>query len=149
MTGSSPGPSPSSGPSEDENIGVFGIAPQGSPDPSAPGSPEVTAPKPSPEVSTERSPEGSPEENPFPGFTVAPGATLSVKMRLAVTSDAVANEVVAHAAVVQRYGDDGDWVGESNDYRFRIQGADEAGVTGDQNTENTENADEHREHRER
>jgi hypothetical protein len=54
---------------------------------------------------------------------VAPGATLSVKVRLAVTSDAVANDVVAHAAVVQRQGDDGDdgdWVGQSNDYRFRI-----------------------------
>ncbi|MFD3598096.1 hypothetical protein [Streptomyces sp. NPDC058656] len=65
------------------------------------------------------------DEAPFPGFTVAPGATLSVKVRLAVTSDAVANEVVAHAAVVQRQGDDGDdgdWVGQSNDYRFRILG---------------------------
>ncbi|MFC8666981.1 hypothetical protein [Streptomyces sp. NPDC057199] len=65
------------------------------------------------------------DEAPFPGFTVAPGATLSVKVRLAVTSDAVANDVVAHAAVVQRRGDDGDdgdWVGQSNDYRFRILG---------------------------
>jgi len=63
------------------------------------------------------------DEAPFPGFTVAPGATLSVKVRLAVTSDAVANDVVARAAVVQRQGDDdGDWVGQSNDYRFRILG---------------------------
>ncbi|MEU9958141.1 hypothetical protein [Streptomyces sp. NPDC050982] len=92
------------------------------------------------------------EEAPFPGFTVAPGATLSVKVRLAVTSDAEANDVVAHAAVVQRQGDDGDdgdWVGQSNDYRFRILGEgkgegerkgdetgevggkDDAGITGD------------------
>lgn len=56
----------------------------------------------------------------FPGFTVAPGATVSVTVRLAVTSDAVPNDVVANAAVVQRHDDDGDWVGESNDYRFRI-----------------------------
>ncbi|WUR82526.1 hypothetical protein OG967_28980 [Streptomyces phaeochromogenes] len=73
------------------------------------------------------------EEAPFPGFTVAPGATLSVKVRLAVTSDAVANDVVAHAAVVQRQGDDGDdgdWVGQSNDYRFRILGEGE-GEEGD------------------
>ncbi|NGO12964.1 hypothetical protein G5C60_36545 [Streptomyces sp. HC44] len=56
----------------------------------------------------------------FPGFTVAPGATLSVKVRLAVASDAVPNDVVANAAVVQRHDDDGDWVGQSNDYRFRI-----------------------------
>ncbi|MFJ4831524.1 hypothetical protein ACIP79_16605 [Streptomyces sp. NPDC088747] len=57
----------------------------------------------------------------FPGFTVGPGRTLTVKVRLSVTSDAaVPNDVVANAAVVQRHDDDGDWVGESNDYRFRI-----------------------------
>jgi hypothetical protein len=33
----------------------------------------------------------------------------------------VANEVTANAAVVQRHEDDGDWVGESGDYRFRIR----------------------------
>ncbi|MER7188049.1 hypothetical protein ABT404_52820 [Streptomyces hyaluromycini] len=58
----------------------------------------------------------------FPGFTVAPGATVSVKVRLAVTSDAVRNGVTANAAVVQRQGSDGEWVGESNDYRFGIGG---------------------------
>ncbi|MDN0197057.1 hypothetical protein [Streptomyces sp. S.PNR 29] len=57
----------------------------------------------------------------FPGFSVGPGRTLTVKVRLAVTSDAVANEVTAVAAVVQRHDDDGDWVGQSNDYRFRIE----------------------------
>ncbi|MEU9155463.1 hypothetical protein AB0D59_34130 [Streptomyces sp. NPDC048417] len=60
--------------------------------------------------------------NDFPGFTVAPGATVSVKVRLAVTSDAGPNAVTANAAVVQRRGSDGDWVGESNDYRFGIGG---------------------------
>ncbi|MCC9703962.1 cell wall protein [Streptomyces sp. MNU76] len=55
------------------------------------------------------------------GFTVLPGRTLAVKVRLSLTSDATApNEVVANAAVVERRGDDGTWVGESNDYRFRI-----------------------------
>ncbi|MER7836835.1 hypothetical protein ABTY98_13190 [Streptomyces sp. NPDC096040] len=58
----------------------------------------------------------------FPGLTVAPGATVSVKVRLAVASDAVPNAVTANAAAVQRRGDDGDWVGESNDYRFGIGG---------------------------
>ncbi|MGW7426912.1 hypothetical protein ACWGJB_44195 [Streptomyces sp. NPDC054813] len=58
----------------------------------------------------------------FPGLTVAPGATVSVKVRLAVTSDAGPNAVTANAAVVQRRGSDGDWVGESNDYRFGIGG---------------------------
>ncbi|MCZ9349759.1 hypothetical protein NGM36_08100 [Streptomyces mutabilis] len=60
----------------------------------------------------------------FPGFTVGPGKTLSVKVRLALTSDAEANEVTANAAVVQRRGDDGEWIGQSNDYRFRIRNDD-------------------------
>ncbi|MFI0034020.1 hypothetical protein ACH4NS_00795 [Streptomyces mutabilis] len=60
----------------------------------------------------------------FPGFTVGPGKTLTVKVRLALTSDAEANEVTANAAVVQRRGGDGEWIGQSNDYRFRIRNAD-------------------------
>lgn len=56
-----------------------------------------------------------------PGFTVPPGRSLTVKVRLSLTSDtAVPNAVVANAAVVQRQGDDGEWVGESNDYQFKI-----------------------------
>jgi hypothetical protein len=64
--------------------------------------------------------EGERERDRFPGFTVAPGETVTVKVRLAVTSDAGPNEVTASAAVVQRNEDDGDWVGQSNDYRFGI-----------------------------
>ncbi|MFE9643555.1 hypothetical protein ACFYO0_05250 [Streptomyces sp. NPDC006365] len=58
----------------------------------------------------------------FPGFSMGAGKTLSVRVRFAVAEDAVPNDVVANAAVVQRHddGDDGDWVGQSNDYRFRI-----------------------------
>ncbi|MET8246196.1 hypothetical protein ABZV31_18285 [Streptomyces sp. NPDC005202] len=56
----------------------------------------------------------------LPGFTVGPGKTVTVKVRLALTSDAQPNEVTAKAAVVQRHNNDGDWVGQSNDYRFRI-----------------------------
>ena len=59
----------------------------------------------------------------FPGFTVDPGKTLTVKVRLALAPDAVANEITADAAVVQRHADDGDWVGQSNDYRFDIDPA--------------------------
>ncbi|MEU6100477.1 hypothetical protein [Streptomyces flaveolus] len=59
-------------------------------------------------------------EGAFPGFTVGPGRTLTVKVRLALTSDTAPGEVTANAAVVQRRGDDGDWVGQSNDYRFRV-----------------------------
>ncbi|GGT14096.1 hypothetical protein [Streptomyces chromofuscus] len=57
----------------------------------------------------------------FAGFTVPPGQTLTVRVRLAMTSDAVPNDVTANAAVVQRRDDDGDWVGQSNDYRFRVR----------------------------
>ncbi|WAZ22003.1 hypothetical protein STRCI_003216 [Streptomyces cinnabarinus] len=56
----------------------------------------------------------------FPGFTVGPRATVTVKVRLSVTSDALPNRVTANAAVVQRHDDDGDWIGQSNDYRFGI-----------------------------
>ena len=59
----------------------------------------------------------------FPGFTVDPGKTLTVKVRLALAPDAVANEITADAAVVQRHADDGDWVGQSNDYRFDVEPA--------------------------
>ncbi|MEV7733522.1 hypothetical protein AB0O75_15800 [Streptomyces sp. NPDC088921] len=54
------------------------------------------------------------------GLTVGPGKTLTVKVRLALTPDAAPNEVTVNAAVVQRHGDDGDWVGQSNAYRFGI-----------------------------
>ncbi|MET9777770.1 hypothetical protein ABZ023_26505 [Streptomyces sp. NPDC006367] len=56
----------------------------------------------------------------FPGFTVGPGRTLTVKVRLAFTPDAAPGEVTANAAVVQRRGDDGEWIGQSGDYRFRV-----------------------------
>ncbi|MFJ9250249.1 hypothetical protein [Streptomyces sp. NPDC101776] len=59
----------------------------------------------------------------FPGFTVDPGKTLTVKVRLALAPDTVANEITADAAVVQRHADDGDWIGQSNDYRFDVQAA--------------------------
>ncbi|MFH8799338.1 hypothetical protein ACH4F6_07020 [Streptomyces sp. NPDC017936] len=71
-----------------------------------------------PEVSDVAS---TPSPTPFPGFTVPPGRTLTVKLRLALTSDAVSNEITANAAVVQRQGDDGEWVGQSNDYRFSVK----------------------------
>lgn len=58
-----------------------------------------------------------------PGLTVGPGKTLTVKVRLALAVGSVPNNVTANAAVVQRHGDDGDWVGQSNDYRFGIGSA--------------------------
>ncbi|MFF5366500.1 hypothetical protein [Streptomyces sp. NPDC013187] len=74
------------------------------------------------------------EGNDFAGFTVGPGETVTVKVRLTLTSDAVPNEVTANAAVVQRHDDDGDWVGQSNDYRFRIDDG-ESGTGTDTDTD--------------
>lgn len=59
----------------------------------------------------------------FAGFSVPAHRTLTVKLRLSFTSDAVADDVTAHAAVVQRRGDDGEWVGQSDAYRFTVEGA--------------------------
>ncbi|MZF86720.1 LPXTG cell wall anchor domain-containing protein [Streptomyces sp. SID5643] len=70
------------------------------------------------------------EQDRFAGFTVGPGGTVTVKVRLTLTSDAVPNGVTANAAVVQRHDDDGDWVGQSNDYRFGIDGGDAGTGTG-------------------
>ncbi len=56
----------------------------------------------------------------FPGFTVGPARTVTVRVRLAFTSDALQNRVVASAALVQRRENDGDWVGDSNDYGFAV-----------------------------
>jgi hypothetical protein len=62
-----------------------------------------------------------PFDDGFPGFTVAPGRTLSVKVRLAFASGTPQDEVAATAAIVRRHGDNGDWVGQSDDYRFKIE----------------------------
>lgn len=56
----------------------------------------------------------------FDGFTVAPGRTVTVKVRLAFSGDAVPNRITAGAALVRREGEDGEWVGESAGYRFAI-----------------------------
>ncbi|MFD3803274.1 hypothetical protein ACFWSF_13160 [Streptomyces sp. NPDC058611] len=58
----------------------------------------------------------------FPGFTVGAGGSLTVKVGLAFAPDAPTGEVLADAALVQRKGDDGDWVGEAGGYRFSVEG---------------------------
>ncbi|MHC5902536.1 hypothetical protein ACVNF4_01260 [Streptomyces sp. S6] len=68
-------------------------------------------------------PAGVPLDTAFTGFSVPAHRTLTVKLRLSLTSDAVANDITARAAVVQKRGDDGDWVGQSNAYRFTVQAA--------------------------
>ncbi|WP_434590045.1 LPXTG cell wall anchor domain-containing protein [Streptomyces sp. A5-4] len=81
----------------------------------------------------------------FPGFAVPAGKTVPVKVRLAFTADALTGQVVANAATVQRQGDDGDWVGESNDYRFTMAAAigDESSSAGDSDTDSGSGRDSH------
>ncbi|MCB5179653.1 hypothetical protein [Streptomyces antimicrobicus] len=61
----------------------------------------------------------------FPGFAVGPGGSVTVKVHLAFAPDAPHGEVVADAALVQRRGDDGDWIGEAGGYRFSVEGPEE------------------------
>ncbi|MFE3493550.1 hypothetical protein ACFXOS_10610 [Streptomyces sp. NPDC059175] len=56
----------------------------------------------------------------FAGFALAGHEVVTVRVRLAFLADAHPGSVVANAAVVQRRGADGDWVGESDDYRFSV-----------------------------
>ncbi|MFE6229207.1 hypothetical protein [Streptomyces sp. NPDC057854] len=56
----------------------------------------------------------------FDGFTVPARRAVTVPVRLAFRADAVPDEVVVNAALVQRRGADGDWVGRSGDYRLTI-----------------------------
>jgi len=56
----------------------------------------------------------------FPGFVVPARKSLTVKARLAFAADTTPNEITVNAAIVQKQGDDGDWVGESGDYRFTV-----------------------------
>ncbi|MEV8533447.1 hypothetical protein [Streptomyces sp. NPDC051211] len=58
----------------------------------------------------------------FPGYSVAPGGSVTVKVALSFTPTAPTGEVVADAALVQRRGDDGDWIGEAGGYRFSVEG---------------------------
>ncbi|MES4891364.1 hypothetical protein [Streptomyces sp. NPDC096012] len=88
----------------------------------------------------------------FAGFTVPAGRTVSVRVRLALASDATSEHVTVNAAAVQRRGQDGNWVGESNAYRFGIDGRPEEATPGPdgtggphstrepQDTEHTQNA---------
>ncbi|RPK83354.1 peptidase [Streptomyces sp. ADI98-10] len=73
--------------------------------------------------------EGGEDSEAFLGFTVPAGKTVSVRVRMAFTSDTAPGPVTAHAAVVQRRHqdkskgggrEDGEWVGESEEYPFVI-----------------------------
>ncbi|MET9555001.1 hypothetical protein [Streptomyces sp. NPDC006645] len=80
-------------------------------------------------------------EGGFPGFAVPARQTVTVRARLAFTAAADANKIVANAATVQRRGGDGDWVGESNDYRFTVGGAHRDDSDRDTDTDTDRDAD--------
>ncbi|MFE1908344.1 hypothetical protein ACFW96_32455 [Streptomyces gardneri] len=56
----------------------------------------------------------------FGGFSVPAGRTVTVPVRLAFRKDTAPDEVVVSAAVVQRRGADGDWIGASDEYRLTV-----------------------------
>ncbi|MER7911136.1 hypothetical protein [Streptomyces sp. NPDC096068] len=56
----------------------------------------------------------------FGGFAVPAGETLTVPVRLAFDAGTAPGEVLVNAAIVQRRGADGDWIGDSGDYRLTI-----------------------------
>ncbi|MEW5653728.1 hypothetical protein ABGT92_00070 [Streptomyces cinereoruber] len=60
----------------------------------------------------------------FGGFAVPAGETLTVPVRLAFRAGTAPGEVVVNAAIVQRRGADGDWIGDSGDYRLTVGPAD-------------------------
>ncbi|MFF0060817.1 hypothetical protein ACFYRC_04560 [Streptomyces sp. NPDC005279] len=65
----------------------------------------------------------------FPGFVVPARKSVTVKVRVALAADTPPNDVTVNAAIVQRQGDDGDWVGESGDYHFTVVDGDGSGAT--------------------
>ncbi|MFF4219867.1 hypothetical protein B7P34_24110 [Streptosporangium nondiastaticum] len=56
----------------------------------------------------------------FGGFSVPAHGSVPVRVRLAFAAGAPEGPVTANVTAVQRRGDDGEWVGESNDYAFGI-----------------------------
>ncbi|MFB7307978.1 hypothetical protein [Streptomyces sp. NPDC056192] len=84
----------------------------------------------------------------FDGFTVPAGRTVTVEVRMAFTSDTGPGRIIVNAAIVQRQRgasadsgrmqpkDDGDWVGESDDYLFSVvedSGDSDTGEVGETN----------------
>ncbi|GAA2799091.1 hypothetical protein [Streptomyces showdoensis] len=112
-----------------ENVGVFGGAGE---EPEAPAAasaptPGATLPPgttPSADPADPTSPPALTPPPAFTGFAVPAHGILTVPVRLAFRADTAPDQVVVNAAVVQRRGDDGDWVGESGDYTLTVGPAD-------------------------
>ncbi|MDX2559048.1 hypothetical protein PV371_05220 [Streptomyces sp. TX20-6-3] len=101
-----------------ENIGVF-TGPEGSEGSGASGGSGISG--------GSGASDGS---DSFDGFMVPAGRTLTIPVRLGFRAEAAPGEVVVNAAVVQRRGADGDWVGESGAYRLTVRPADPDRSTG-------------------
>ncbi|MEU1282007.1 hypothetical protein [Streptomyces sp. NPDC005805] len=56
----------------------------------------------------------------FRGFVVPADGTVTVPVRFSLAAGTAPGEVTVNAAVVQRRGDDGDWVGASEDYHLTV-----------------------------
>ncbi|HEY8983119.1 MAG TPA: hypothetical protein VIU15_26510, partial [Streptomyces sp.] len=107
----------------DELVGPFGENAEGAGETDAGGG----VPQDTLQDTLQGVPDGTPASVPagtaFTGFSVPAHRTFTVKLRLSLTSDAVADDITARAAVVQKRGDDGEWVGQSNAYRFAVLAA--------------------------
>lgn len=73
--------------------------------------------------------------DPFQGFTVPARGSVKVRVRSRFTDSAPTGPVTANVITMERRADDGDWVGQSGDYDFRIEraagvGAEEASGAG-------------------
>ncbi|MFD8382193.1 hypothetical protein ACFV2X_27315 [Streptomyces sp. NPDC059679] len=73
--------------------------------------------------------------DPFQGFTVPARGSVKVRVRSHFTDSAPTGPVTANVITMERRADDGDWVGQSGDYDFRIEraagvGAEEASGAG-------------------
>ncbi|MFG2196229.1 hypothetical protein [Streptomyces sp. NPDC048639] len=74
------------------------------------------------ETTEEREHIGVFEGDGFDGFAVKPHKKVTVKVRMGFAEGTKSDHVRLNVAAVQRRDDDGDWVGESNDYEFDIRG---------------------------
>ncbi|MET8681088.1 hypothetical protein ABZW18_26775 [Streptomyces sp. NPDC004647] len=61
------------------------------------------------------------EARGFKGFVVEPRKTVTLKVRMRFAGGTDEDGAKINVATVQRRDDDGDWVGESNDYQFAIR----------------------------
>ncbi|MEU6080636.1 hypothetical protein [Streptomyces sp. NPDC047108] len=66
------------------------------------------------------------EGDGFDGFEVEPHKKITVKVRMGFGEGTKSDHVRMNVAAVQRREDDGDWIGESDDYEFDIRGDGEA-----------------------